>query len=118
MSATSTAHERVRDVPGALERVPCAGRELTVSLRTLQIVLFRNWSSMRRSENLVFSADPVWMSGPFEWSPASLCVDAVLAADTPAAAFTSRLELVGVHDPIGFELLCEHLEVKENVGLL
>jgi hypothetical protein len=70
-------------------------RELPVSLRTLRIVLFRDSDDMRTA-NLVISANPVWMRGPFEWSNAALQVEAVTAATTAAAPFTSQHELSAV----------------------
>ena len=91
-------------------------RELTVSLRTLVIVVYREHSKLRH-ENLRFAADPLWTCGPFEWTPAALEIDVVAAADTPAAAFTREDRLLRLRDPIGFELLSPSLEVSENFRL-
>ena len=85
-------------------------RELTVSLRTLAIVVFRDHATLPR-QNLHLAADPLWMRGPFEWAPAALEVDVVAAVDTPAAAFTNADRPFRLRDPIGFEFLCSSLEV-------
>jgi hypothetical protein len=91
-------------------------RELTVSLRTLAIVVFRDHATLQK-ENLRFAVEPLWMCGPFEWAPAALDVDVVPAADTRAAAFARDDQLFQLRDQIGFELLTPSLEVAENVAL-
>jgi hypothetical protein len=91
-------------------------RELTVSHRTLAVIVFRDRATVRH-ENLRFAAPPLWMCGPFEWTPATLEVGVVAAADTPAALFTREERLFRLRDPIGFELLSASLEVAENVTL-
>jgi hypothetical protein len=90
--------------------------ELTVSLRGLVVVVFRDYAALRH-ENLRFAAEPLWMCGPFEWAPAALEVDVVAAAESPAAALTREERLLRLRDPIGFELLAPSLEVAENVKL-
>ena len=90
--------------------------ELTVSLRALVVVVFRDYAALRH-ENLRFAAEPLWLCGPFEWAPAALEVGVVAAADTPAAAFTREDRLFRLRDPIGFELLSPSLAVAENVKL-
>jgi len=90
-------------------------REVTVSLRFITVVLFRDHATLEH-ENLRFDADPLWMCGPFEWTPAALEVDVVAAADTPAAPFTRGQRSFRLRDPIGFELLTESLQVTENIG--
>jgi hypothetical protein len=99
---------------GGLVRV----RELTVSHRTLVVVVFRDYETWLR-QNLVLTAEPLWMRGPFEWEGAALQVDVVGATETPAAPFTRPRDdrLVQLHDPIGFELLTSSLEVAENVKM-
>jgi hypothetical protein len=91
-------------------------RELTVSLRTLAIVVFRDHARLQH-ENLRFTAAPVWICGPFEWAPAALEVDVIAAAASPATAFTREDRLLRLRDPIGFELVTPSLEVAENVTL-
>ena len=91
-------------------------REVTVSLRSVSLVVFRDHATLR-AENLRFAADPLWMCGPFEWTPAALEVDVVAAADTPAAAFTREERLFRLRDPIGLRLLSPSMEVAENVKL-
>jgi len=91
-------------------------REVTVSLRAVIVVLFDDHATLE-SENLRFAAEPLWMCGPFECTPAALEVDVVAAVDTAAAAFTREKRLFRMRDPIGFELLSSSLEVAENVRL-
>lgn len=88
-------------------------RELTVSLRSLRIVLFADRASMGR-RNILVAADPLWMSGPFAWEGSKLRVE-VVASPPPGVDADGRL--FRLCDPIGFELLTGSLEVKENVSL-
>jgi hypothetical protein len=97
---------------GSIVRV----NELTVSLRTLSIVLMRDWTSTGR-QNLVVSAGPLWMRGPFEWEDALLLIEVVDASETPAARFTRSPYLFKLHDPIGFESFSEDIHASENVRL-
>jgi hypothetical protein len=91
-------------------------RELTVSHRTLAIVVFRDYQELSRW-NFCIRADPLWMCGPFEWRPAALQVDVVAASETPVAAFTQDNRLFRLRDPVGFELLSSSLELAENAKL-
>ena len=91
-------------------------RELTVSLRSLHIVLFDDSSSMPE-RNLLLAAAPLWMTGPFAWQDAKLRVEVVSAASVTTRVTTNDLQLFRLHDPVGFELLTGSLEVKENVRL-
>lgn len=91
-------------------------RELTVSLRTLRIVLFADRATMPQ-QNLVLSISPLWMSGPFEWRDAHLRVEVTAANVTPVVSVVGDGQLFRLHDPGGFALLSESLEVAENVKL-
>jgi hypothetical protein len=93
-------------------------RELSVSIRHLQIVLFRSDDELRTSNLVLAVVDPLWMCGPFRWSSAALMVHQVEAANTPAAPHTrDAIILEIVDEPVGFRLLNETLEVFENKKL-
>ena len=77
--------------------------ELTVSIKTLKIVL----TVEGRSGNLiVFCGDPDWISGPVRWPGAHI---EVIDDGRPGGGFVVRDQAVG------FEVRCGTVEIKENV---
>ena len=82
--------------------------ELTVSLKTLRIVLTRTG----QNGNLLLAClDPLRLSGPVRWEHANLVVLRMRLPDSSDDGFLLRDEKAGV------EVLCGRLEVKENVKL-
>jgi len=93
-------------------------RELTVSIRTLRIVLGPPASDFSRNNLVVSVPDPLWMIGPFRWSSACLTIGIVSSAESPAAKHTRKEEIFHLRDlTSGFHMWAESLEVRENVHL-
>jgi hypothetical protein len=92
-------------------------RELRVSPRILELVLFRSADEMRDS-NLCPYFDPRWFEGPFSWTDSRITVRAVATASSSVAHLTSYDRIFEISDDSpGFCCLTESLEVKENVRL-
>ena len=82
--------------------------ELTVSLKTLRIVL----TTAEQKGNLLLAClDPLRISGPVRWEHANVAVLRVRLPGSDDDGFLLRDEKAGV------EVLCGGLEVKENVKL-
>lgn len=89
-------------------------RQLRVSPRFLEVVLFRSVESMAEN-NLCLYFDPIWMHGYLSWDQSDIEVVIVDTASSPAAERTkyeSVLEIVDASS--GFRGFTESLEVKEN----
>ena len=92
-------------------------RQLRVSPRFLEVVLFRSVNEMD-DHNLCFYFDPLWFEGAFSWSDSRIRVQAVPTASSSAAHMTSYDSILEISDQSsGFRSLTESLEVKENVRL-
>lgn len=92
-------------------------RQLRVSPRFLEVVLFRSADAMDNS-NLCLYFDPLWFEGAFSWSDSRIRVRAVPTASSSVAHLTSYDSVLEISDDSsGFRCLTESLEVKENVRL-
>ncbi len=93
-------------------------RELTPSLRVLLIVLFRTPEKMASLNLCIYVPDPLWMVRPFSWSKSALAVSAAPVETTEARGVSSCDAVLELRDDVvGFRLLADSIEVKENVRL-
>ncbi len=93
-------------------------RELTVSLRVLLIVLYRTPAELASKNLCIYVPDPLWMTRPFSWSDAALRVSVVRAEHTEASGLTAYDSILQLRDEaVGFTLLADSMELKENVRL-
>ena len=92
-------------------------RELRVSHRTLEIVLFRSRDEMA-TRNLVLGLYPLWFEGSFEWSDCGMTVSVAEGGAVPSPGGSTRDRVFELRDDgSAFRCFTEYLSVAEHSRL-